>query len=325
MNESVNLAAAGNETVSPSTDIDNPDNLNFWEPGDEEKPANSGQGAEGIEGEVLEGEIIQNDQTGETADNAEGDEPADAENGEAANEADNQIITLKGGDQVPLSELKLGYLRERDYRYKTQEVANKGRTLEGMTTRVTNTVKGIASYLAERLPPEPPRQLAFQNPVEYTRQKAMYDEGLANINQIIELANESTSVAGELTSSMNEETLQAESEKLAQVFPQTTKDEGRKAFFDQAFTAARELGFSDQELQGVSDHRLFGLAYYAQIGMKAEQARTKALTKVTAAPPATPNPRPNGGANQQVRQNKDAMQRLSKTGSIRDALAVDFD
>ncbi|WP_156408350.1 MULTISPECIES: hypothetical protein [unclassified Ensifer] len=324
MNESVNPAFAGNETVAPSTDIDNPDNLNFWEPGDDKKPANSEQGTEGIKGETAE-TIVDGQEAGETADNAEGDELANAENGEAANEADNQIITLKGGDQVPLSELKLGYLRERDYRYKTQDVANKGRTLEGMTTRVTNTVKGIASYLAERLPPEPPRQLAFQNPVEYTRQKAMYDEGLANINQIIELANDSTSVAGELTSSMSEETLQAESERLAQAFPQTMQEEGRTAFFNQAFDAARELGFSDAELKGIVDHRLFGLAYYARIGMKAEEAKGKALQKVTAAPPATPKARPNGGASQQVRSSKDAMQRLSKTGSMRDAMAIDFD
>lgn len=194
-----------------------------------------------------------------------------------------------------------------------------------MTTRVTNTVKGIAAYLAERLPAEPPRSLAYQNPTEYTRQKAMYDDGLANINQIIELANDSTAVAGELQSSTTEETLQAESEKLAQAFPQTTKDEGRKAFFDHAFTAARDLGFSDEELKAVTDHRLFGLAYYAEIGMKAEQAKRKALTKVTAAPPVTPNPRSNGAANQQVRQNREAMHRLSKTGSMKDAMSIDFD
>ncbi|WP_376742358.1 hypothetical protein [Ensifer canadensis] len=225
-----------------------------------------------------------------------------------------------------MSELKLGYMRERDYRYKTQETANRGRTLDAMTTRVTNTVKGIASYLAERLPTEPPRQLAYQNPAEYTRQKAMYDDGLANISQIIELANDSTAVAGELASSVTEETLQSESERLAQVFPQTTKDEGRKAFFDQAFSAARELGFSDQELKTVTDHRLFGLAYYARIGMQAEQAKGKALTKVNNAPPATPKARPSGGASQQqVRKNKEAMQRLSKSGSIKDALLVDFD
>lgn len=325
MSESVNLATAGNETVQPSTTLDNPDNLNFWEPGYDDEPANSEQGDEGIEGETDE-TIEDGQEAGETADDAEGDEPADTENGEAANEADSQLVTLKGGEQVPLSELKLGYMRERDYRYKTQETANKGRALESMTTRVANTVKGIASYLAERLPPEPPRQLAYQNPAEYTRQRAAYEDGLANINQIIELANDSTAVAGELQSSVTQETLQAESEKLAQVFPQTTKEDGRKAFFDQAFTAARELGFSDQELKGVSDHRLFGLAYYARIGMQAEQAKGKALTKVANAPPATPKARPTGApGQQQVRKNKEAMQRLSRTGSIKDALAIDFD
>ncbi|MGT2444480.1 hypothetical protein ACU4I5_18650 [Ensifer adhaerens] len=326
MSESVNLAAAGNETVQPSTTLDNPDNLNFWEPGYDDEPANSEQGDEGIEGEVIEGEIIEDDQTGDPDDNAEGDEPAETENGEAANEADSQLVTLKGGEQVPLSELKLGYMRERDYRHKTQETANKGRALEAMTTRVTNTVKGIASYLAERLPPEPPRQLAYQNPAEYTRQKAAYEDGLANIDQIINLANDSTAVAGEFQSSVTEEALQAESEKLAQAFPQTTKEDGRKAFFEQAFSAARELGFSDQELKSVSDHRLFGLAYYARIGMQAEQAKGKALTKVNNAPPATAKARPSGApGQQQVRKNKEAMRRLSETGSIKHAMLIDFD
>ncbi|OOG65856.1 hypothetical protein BLJAPNOD_02364 [Ensifer sp. M14] len=297
--------------------IDDAANVDFAEPGE----ANAQEEEDGQSTNAPYETTVDGQEAGETVDNTEGDEPAGAENGDAAS----QIITLKGGDQVPLSELKLGYMRERDYRHKTQETANKGRALEGMTTRVVNTVKGIASYLAERLPPEPPRSLAYQDPAAYTRQKAMYDDGLANINQIIELANDSSAVAGELASTATEETLQTESERLAQVFPQTTKEDGRKAFFDQAFTAARELGFSDQELKGVSDHRLFGLAYYAQIGMKAEQARHKALTKVTAAPPATPNPRPNGGANQQIRQNKEALQRLSKTGSMKDAMSIDFD
>ncbi|NRQ13455.1 hypothetical protein [Ensifer sesbaniae] len=305
----------------PALTIDDAANLDFAEPPE----ANEQEEEEGQSTNATGEATDEGQETGDTADNTEGDEQTDADNGEGANEADSQIVTLKGGEQVPLSELKLGYMRDRDYRHKTQDLGNRSRNLDAMTTRVTNTVKGIASYLAERLPPEPSRQLAYQNPAEYTRQKALYDDGLANISQIIELANDSTAVAGELASSVTEETLQAESEKLAQVFPQTTKDEGRKAFFDQAFSAARELGFSDAELKGVSDHRLFGLAYYAQIGMKAEQARAKALTKVTAAPPATPSPRPNGAANQQVRKSKEAMQRLSKSGSIKDAMAIDFD
>ncbi|WP_376742357.1 hypothetical protein [Ensifer canadensis] len=98
MSESVNLATAGNETVKPSTTIDNPDNLNFWEPGYDDEPANLEQGAEGIESETDE-TIEDGQEAGDTADNAEGDELADADNGEAANEADSQIITLKGANR----------------------------------------------------------------------------------------------------------------------------------------------------------------------------------------------------------------------------------
>lgn len=324
MNESVNPAFAGNETVAPSTDIDNPDNLNFWEPGEDDKPANPGQSAQGIEGETDE-TIVDGQEAGETADNAEGDEPADAENGDAANDADSQVITLKGGDQVPLSELKLGYMRERDYRHKTQETANKGRALEAMTTRVAMSATAIADFLVQQLPPEPTRALAMRDPAEYTRQKAVFDEGLAQVTRLIDMSTEPKQVGRHLSQSANEETLAAESEALAEAFPQTMTDEGRTKFFNDAFGVAEELGFSKDELRGITDHRMFKLAHYARLGLAAEQAKGKALAKVTAAPPVTPNPRPSGVANQQVRQNKDAMQRLSKTGSIRDALAVDFD
>uniref|UniRef100_UPI003F4998C7 hypothetical protein n=1 Tax=Ensifer adhaerens TaxID=106592 RepID=UPI003F4998C7 len=325
MSESVNLAAAGNETVQPSTNIDNPDNLNFWEPGYDEEPANSEQGAEGIEGEAIEGEVIEDDQAGETADDAEGDEPAIAENGEAANEADSQLVTLKGGEQVPLSELKLGYMRERDYRYKTQETANKGRALEAMTTRVTNTVKGIASYLAGRLPPEPPRSLAYQNPAEYTRQRAAYEDGLANINQIIAMSNDSTAVGGELASAASEETLLTENAKLLEAFPHLEKEDAREKFFADAFSVGQDLGFSQDEMQRFTDHRYFKVMHYAMLGLQAEQAKGKALAKVQNAPPAAVKAKPSGPANQQVRKNKEAMQRLSKTGSIKDAMSIDFD
>ncbi|OCP36742.1 hypothetical protein [Ensifer sp. LC163] len=323
MNESVNLATAGNETVTPSTDIDNPDNLNFWEPGDEEKPANSEQGTAGIEGETAE--TIEGQEAGETAENAEGDEPAGAENGQAANVADNHLITLKGGEQVPFSELKLGYMRERDYRYKTQETANKGRTLEAMTTRVANTVNAVADFLFQQLPQEPTYQLAVNNPAEFTRQKAVYDAALSQVNRLIDMAAEPKKVAEELSAGASDELLSTESTLLAEAFPQTKTDDGRTKFFNEAFDTARQLGFSNEEMAGITDHRMFKLAHYARIGLAAEQAKNKALTKVTAAPPATPNPRPNGVANQQVRQSKDAMQRLSKTGSMKDAMSIDFD
>ncbi|WP_234835258.1 hypothetical protein [Sinorhizobium meliloti] len=78
-------------------------------------------------------------------------------------------------------------------------------------------------------------------------------------------------------------------------------------------------------MQGFTDHRYFKVMHYAMLGLQAEQAKSKALTKVANAPPATAKAKPNGPVNPQARKNQDAMKRLSKTGSIKDAMSIDFE
>lgn len=307
------------DSARPALSIDDAANLDFAEPEEaNEREEDKGQSENATD------EAQQGQEADEPA--PEGDEPQDAENGEeAANDAPDTVITLKGGEQVPLEELKLGYMRERDYRHKTQDIGNKSRNLDSLTARVTATVNAVADFLFQQLPEEPTYQLAVSNPTEFTRKKAIYDAQLAQVRSIIDMSAEPKKVAEELSAGANDELLSAESEKLAEAFPQTLKDEGRAKFFNEAFETARELGFSDQEMKGITDHRMFKLAHYARIGLAAEQAKGKALSKVTAAPPVTPNPRQNGATNRQVQKSKEAMQRLSKTGSIKDAMAIDFD
>lgn len=317
------------QSSAPSTDIDNPENLNFWEPGDEEQTleqANPKQGEEGIESETDEAAEEDGQESGEAQD-AENEDESETDEGEDPKKAKEDIVvTLKGGEQVPLEELKLGYMRERDYRLKTQENANRGRSLEEMTARVTRTVDAVANYLAEMLPTEPQPALAIQNPGEYTRQKAIYDSALGQLNQIISMANEPKQVASKLTAEQEQEMLSREDEALAAAFPQTRKSrQDREKFFSETFDTARELGFSDEELKGHIDHRMFKLAYWARKGLDAEKAKTKALTKVANAPPAVAAGKSNGPAAQQVRKSQDAMKKLSKTGSIKDAMMIDFD
>ncbi|OWK26290.1 hypothetical protein AJ87_02905 [Rhizobium yanglingense] len=78
-------------------------------------------------------------------------------------------------------------------------------------------------------------------------------------------------------------------------------------------------------MQGFTDHRYFKVMHYAMLGLQAEQAKNKAMTKVANAPPATAKPKPNGAVNPQARKSQDAMKRLSKTGSIKDAMSIDFE
>lgn len=313
------------QTVEPSTDLNNPENLNFLDSDDEEQN-NQPSDAPGIESET--DEAVEDGQESDDTDEQQAEEETDAEGDEPdGKEADDAVVvTLKGGEQVPLEELKLGYMRDRDYRHKTQEVANKGKSLEDMTARVVRTVDAIASHLAGMLPEEPQPTLAIQNPNEYTRQKAIYDSAMAQVNAIIRLANDPKDVAGKLTKEQEDAAVALNDQKLAEAFPQTRKSpEERKKFFETTFQTARDLGFTEDELRGQIDHRYFKLAYYASLGLQAEQAKTKAMAKVAQAPPAVVVGKGKGVAAQKVRANQDAMKKLSRTGSIKDAMSIDFE
>lgn len=313
------------QSVEPSTDLNNPENLNFLD-SDEEEQNNQAEGEPGIESETDEA-VEDGQESDDTQEQQPDDEPeADGEEPEAKEADDAVVVTLKGGEQVPLEELKLGYMRDRDYRHKTQETANKGKSLDEMTARVVRTVDAIAAHLAGMLPEEPQPTLAIQNPNEYTRQKAIYDSAMAQVNAIIRLANDPKDVAAKRSKEEEDALLAANDEALAKSFPQTRKSpEERKKFFDQAFETARDLGFTDEELRGQIDHRYFKLAYYARLGLQAEQAKGKALAKVASAPPAVAVGKAKGAAAQQARANQEAMKKLSKTGSIKDAMSIDFD
>lgn len=312
---------AESESAEPSTSLDDPSNLDFQEPDDEATPETEGE-TESAD-ETDESEDGQEAETTDETEEGSEDEGEDADT--SKDDPDKVLVTLSGGEQVSLTELKRGYFRERDYRHKTTELGEKRRGLDELTTRVTNSVNAIADFLAKQLPEAPDTSLAMTDPGGYVRAKAMYDASMAQINAIIEQANAPKEVANTLKQEQTAELLQAENAKLAEAFPQTANPDGRKKFFDRAAGAAKELGYSEQEIQGVTDNRMFKLAYYARLGLEAEQAKAKAAKKVENVPPVVPNKRQAGKSAAHIRTNQEAVKRLQKTGSIHDAMAIDFD
>ncbi|RVM15096.1 hypothetical protein [Sinorhizobium meliloti] len=303
----------------PALTIDDAANLDFAESSETNEQEEEEQQSTNATDEASE--------DGQETDNpaAAGDESNEPGEGDETNEAADTIITLKGGEQVPLEELKQGYLRESDYRHKTMDLGKRSSSLEAMSTRVASTANAIAEFLIQQLPQEPSRAMAIQNSNEYTRAKAVYDSALEQVQRLIDMSAEPKNVAGELNNAVTEETLAAENAKLLEAFPHLVKDDAREKFFSDAFKVGEDLGFSPDEMQGFTDHRYFKVMHYAMLGLQAEQARGKALNKVNNAPPATPKAKPNGAVNPQARKNQDAMKRLSKTGSIKDAMSIDFD
>jgi regulator of replication initiation timing len=322
---SADTSSALSDSANLSTDIDNPSNLDFYDPADEEeKQDNETAEPSGTDdnGETGEGDEAQETADTDNANEAETDDAGESETDQPQTVKDDVIVDVQG-EKLPLSELKSGYMKDRDYRIKTQELGNKRRDLEALSTRVTNSVNAIADLLVKQIPPAPDASLAMTDPGKYVADKAMHDAMMAQVTSVLEQAQAPKEAVNKLTDEQRAELLQSENAKLAEAFPQTMKPETRKKFFDDVSRVANELGYSQQDLEGVTDHRLFKLAYYANLGMAAEKAKAKAAQKVANVPPMGQQKRqaPAG----KLRENQDAMRRLAKTGSMADAMAVDFE
>ena len=307
------------------TSLDNPDNWNYYDPDEDGEVVEvQGNGTESEAETELEADETAEDEVEAKSDQDDDEtdeaEESDEDQPEAENdETEPETFTLPNGDVVERDELIAGYMKEADYRRKTTQVAETRKSVEASAQLMQRQIEVLTEYLAANLPQEPDASLAYTDPNSFTAQKAVYDQQLGNLQKLLAMAETPKQVGNDVAATVTREKLEEENAKLRAAFPQTAKPDGRKAFFESAFDAANQLGFSDEEIQNVSDSRIFGLAYYAKKGMAAEKAAAKAKQKVASAPKAAPK------TARVSEQSNQAMKRLRQSGSIHDAVMVDFE
>lgn len=316
-----NAGLPASDSAQPSITLDDAANIDFSDPGVDNEEVEEEQQSET---ETDEAEGQESDETPSEEDDTAEAEDEGAEDAAKPEPEDDVTVTVNG-QKLSLSTLKAGYMKERDYRHKTQELGNKRRDLEALSARVNQSVEAIAEFLTKQIPEAPDPQLAMTNPGEYVQKKALHEAAMVQVNAILSKAGDVKDVANTLTTEQRKELIDSENAKLAEAFPVTATQEGRKKFFEKAASAAKELGYSEEEINSTTDHRMFALAHYASIGFAAEQAKAKAAKKVANAPPVAQQRRQQGANASKARANQEAMKRLSKSGSIHDALSIDFD
>ena len=253
----------------------------------------------------------------------EGEAPAEPEDQPAVYAEDTAIVKLADGTEVPLSDLKSGYMRQSDYTRKTQELANERKSFSADAERMQRITTAFVDHLTALVPDPPPAELLYSNPQKAFVQQQIHDRAMAQVKQLIELGDAPKEILGKLSEEDDQRQLRAVNQRLAEMFPESAGGETRVAFLAGIRSVANQIGVTDAELSANRDPRLFALAHWAAKGIAAEKAKATAQAKVAAAPPATPR-KPGQGA-RQANGNADAMRKLGRSGSIRDALAVDFD
>lgn len=302
MDEHDNLAAAGTDAVEPS-DTDTAPEWDFYDP-DEDQDTEGAQPTDAPDDEA------------ETAAPLEEEQAAPVYADEKAK------VKLADGSEVDVGELVRGHLRQADYTRKSMAVAEQRKQAEAHASQLEGVLNAFTDFLASQIPDEPSPALALRSPGEYTAQKAQREAALAQVQKLIDLGRAPKEVKSAMTQEAHRELLATENARLADLFPETGTQTGREKFFGNVRAAADAIGFTAQELSQATDHRLFALAHWAQKGMAAAKAEAAAKAKAAKAPPAMA---PKPGALGDGRKNRDAMKRLSRTGSLRDALAIDWE
>ena len=294
------------DNAPPTSDDDTANELTYYDPDDD----------------------LDNDDA-DTSDTPDDEGEAEPEATDVATEAvaayaeDTAVVKLSDGTEMPVAELKNGYLRQSDFTRKTQEVANERKTVQADVERMQRITTAFVDHLTALVPDPPSPSLAMTDPAKYVSQKAQHEAAMGQVQKLIEMGSVSKEVGAAMSGAANQRQIQEANARLVEMFPEAASGKGREAFFNGVQSAANDLGFSNDDLTAVRDPRVFALAHWAAKGMAAEKAKAAAKAKVAAAPPATPR-KPGQGA-RQANGNAEAMRRLTRSGSIHDAVKIDWD
>lgn len=315
--EADNLPDEGGTDNAHPSEADTLSEWDYYDPG-EDQDTEAVATEEGTEDEV-EGEEVAENEAAEAPDSPD-DEESEQDPITATEDA---VVKLADGTTATVKDLISGNMRQDDYSRKTQQIANDRKALAENVDRIDRITQAFVDHLSTMVPPEPDPALALNDPAAYTRQKAQYDAAIAQVQSIIEFGNEPKEMMGAMSDEDRQKTLADENSKLIMMFPEAGTQDGRQQFFSEAQKAAEALGFSAEELGSVTDHRMFALAHWAQKGMQAAEAKKSVEAKTQKAPPSAP--RKPGQPARKGGQNAKAMRKLAQTGSIHDAVKVDWD
>ena len=270
---------------------------------------------EGVDQEVLEAADGESDAEGEVT---EGEEDAD----EAPQPGQTFRVKVDGEEvDVPLDELLKGYSRTADYTRKTQAIAEARKQADAELRqareerqRYAQTLEALDSSLKQLQPPEIDWDRLYQeNPVEWVRQREV-----ARTRQ-----EQAAWVQSQKNALVERQQLEERAEAEKTLEPEwRDADKARAEKAKIVEYATDKLGFSVEEISDIYDARavlaLRKAMMFDDLMSKRSQIRptiTQKAKPMKAGAASTPQ-------SSQVVSSKNALSKLAKSGSTRDAAAV---
>lgn len=271
----------------------------------------------------------------ESTEELEASGEVESEEAEYSEESEEQVEEVKprykakvGGEEVEveLDELINGYQRSKDYTQKSQALAEQRKVIEAERQHLEQVkqermayaqkLQALDSFLSQQNKGEDLEVLKETDPIGYAVKVA---EQSQREKQLAVVRAEQNRIAQQQQAEQ-QQTLQnhlkAESEKLTSVIPELATPKG-DAIRKEIREYAKSVGWSDQELASVYDHRAVLTLYKAMKFEQLQKGKPETLKKVQQAPkmlkPGTSAP------SGKTAQEKQVMQRLRQTGKVQDA------
>lgn len=236
-----------------------------------------------------------------------------------------------GGEEVEveLDELINGYQRSKDYTQKSQALAEQRKAIDAERGHLEQVkqermayaqkLQALDSFLSQQNRGEDLEVLKETDPIGYAVKVA---EQSQREKQLSVVRAEQNRIAQQQQAEQQQNLqkhLKYESDKLASVIPELATPKG-DAIRKEIREYAKSVGWSDQELSSVYDHRAVLTLYKAMKFEQLQKGKPDTLKKVQQAPkmlkPGTSTP------NTKSAQDKQVMQRLRQSGKVRDAAAA---
>ena len=241
--------------------------LSLLEP-EEEKPQEE-------ETEPTEVEESQPEEEDESFEEEEEEESEEDESEPADEEAEEELyaVTVDGEEVgVNLEELMKGYSRQSDYTKKTQQVAEDRREIESLQEKYNSEIAQIqaernqyvqmlgnivqqSSGELEKFTNVDWQSLKENDPIEYVTKREEFREAQEKIQGIQQQQAQAQRAQQAEMSRARATTLQEERGKLIEALPEMGSDEARPGKVKELQTYALGQGFTQEELDGLIDHR----------------------------------------------------------------------
>ena len=281
--------------------------------------------------EDTEAAASEEDESGvEDAPEEESAEEQSEESEESEEQEQPQTFTVKVDGKevdVTLDELQKGYSRTQDYTRKTQQIAEVRKQVEQETQAVRAERQQYAQLLgalqAQLQSSEPQvdlERLYNEDPIEWVRQKEVLRERQEKAYAIQAEQQRLSYVGQQEQQRAMQEHLESQKDALLAALPEWKDPKKAKAEKALVLESAKSVGFSDDDLKSVYDHRLVLLLRKAAMYDQMVSKRQGIKPVVNNGPrPAKPGA---AGRVSTTTESTRAKQRLAKTGRVDDAASA---